>query len=154
MIDFKGALTEGFEAAKRAEAARSEIQQVLAKLRSDLLEATDGKLLVELGYGEEPDPVLIRIQRPQSASSMINSIFAPKVPAPMRRFLALLAKNSKSSAAKVVARWKQAAEGYPCTITWNNQEHECLDREALERSLGELLRSPVTGEILATIMRS
>jgi hypothetical protein len=54
MADYKEALQVGFAAAKKAEIARIEVLGVLEQLKADILAASDGKLLVEVGEFEEP----------------------------------------------------------------------------------------------------
>jgi hypothetical protein len=41
---------------------------------------------------------------------------------------------------------------YPATLTWNDEERQCADKEALENCLAELLRDPIIGEKLQTLI--
>lgn len=147
MTDFKNALSEGFAAAKAAEIARREIREVLKKLETDLTEESNGRLLVQVMEAQETLPYSSKLEAFRAAAELR--------PPPTRTFRALFAQNPKNPTAptKELARWKQAPEGYPCTITWNDQEHECRDRNALEASLAELLKDPATGEALSLLMR-
>jgi hypothetical protein len=67
-----------------------------------------------------------------------------------------MASNPKvgGSRFKELARWKQAKEGYPCSLTWDKQERQCEDRTALEEALAELLKDPGIGEKLYALTKS
>ena len=143
MSDYKKALRDGFEAAKKAELARKEIQAVLEKFREDVLAASEGKLLLEIKKYE--------VQR--TPLEAINfSVFTQHEP--KKTYLALTAWNPtvEKPSYKELARWKQAADGYPCVLTRNQQERQFEDRAALEEGFAELLRDPRIGETLQMLI--
>src|ERR1035438_3268235 len=110
MADYKEALQAGFAAAKKAEKAREEIQEILEKLKADVLAVSDGKILIELRKFEES-------AKPASAlMPNLTSAFAQALK-PKVYFWALIASNPKAQEQKArfkeMARWKQAKEGYP-----------------------------------------
>lgn len=133
MSDFKSALKQGFDAAERAKLARKEIESVLNNLQKDILESSDGKLLISLQ---------------QLADHQLGAVFGyPSF------FWALVAQNPKvkNSDSRELAKWKNTSNGYPCTITWGDQERQCQNRVALEECLAEMLRTPEVGGILYSL---
>lgn len=68
-------------------------------------------------------------------------------------YKALTARNPKSvnPAVKELAKWKQSAEGFPCTLIRAKTERQFEDRESLERGLADLLKDPGVGEILLSL---
>ena len=53
MADYKKALRQGFEAAKKADLARKEIKEVLDTFKEQVLASSDGRLLIEVREFEE-----------------------------------------------------------------------------------------------------
>jgi hypothetical protein len=150
MSDFKTALCEGFQAADDAERARKDIKDVFARLKEDVLAATDGKVLIELGQFEvTTQPLTTMEQIIRSAN------FSPLNPRPPREtYRAVAAKNPLvDSSFKELAKWKQSRDGFPCTISWAGQERHSMDRAGLEDSLAELLRDAGIGAILRGLMK-
>src|SRR5258706_1263601 len=143
MADFKAALKEGFAAAKKAELARKEIADVLEKLKMELFEASDGRLLVQLGEFQEPIR-LTPMQQILRSPGLLSGLGVPD----FRTYRALAATNPKipnKPPVRELAKWKQERDGYPCTLTWNSEERQCQDRVALEECLPELLKDPAVG---------
>lgn len=147
MVDFKSAVKDGFDAAEKAELARREVREVLARLKSDVLDFSGGRLSVDLAEFQ-------RFRRPRTLAetfvdpTTVLGLRTPEV------YFALAATNPKvkDSPTKDLAEWKQAANGYPCTLTWVGQQRQCEDREALEECLADLLRDPLIGEKLQSLM--
>jgi hypothetical protein len=137
MADFKKALKEGFDAAKKADSARKEIKAVLGEFKDEILEASGGKLLIELRWFDEP------------RSFDLRALSALRAAEP-ERYLALAVCNPtlEKPTYKELARWKESKEGYPCSLVLNFQDRQFEDRTALESGLAELLRDPTVGQIL------
>lgn len=158
-MNYVKALEEGFVAAKKAEVARKEVEQVLTKLKDDLLAASDGKLLVEVRQFEErPNPAqgnaispadLVAAMAKDMASAYYRSLQQPKI------YKALAATNPKSSKQvwKELARWKQDEDGFPCALIWGKRERQFEDRESLEEGLADLLKDPGVGEKLYVLTK-
>ncbi len=144
MPDFEKALKEGLEAANKADAARQEIDEVFKDLNTQVLQATDNKVLIERREVFENttdtgwSTIITGIRR--LAGDKYWGIFA---------FNPAFDKNK----ALELARWAMDIAGYPCKLTWNKQEHICEDKEALVNSLLELLRDPVVGEKIYTLTK-
>jgi hypothetical protein len=150
MADFKAALKEGFAAAEKAETARLEVEEVLGKLKQEILESSQGKLSIEIRQLELPLSPLQQIM----ASATIGILAPSPRPEPIR-YWAVVATNptiANKAPIRELARWKQSVDGYPCTIAWNKQELLYNDRVALEEGLADLLRDPSVGEQLRSLM--
>lgn len=149
MADYEEALQLGFAAAKKAEIARKEIQRILEKLKADILAVSEGKLLLEIQMVEEPEP-LSGVFGPLGMAQAYAKALQQK-----KYYTALMASNPKvaKSPVKELAIWKQAKDGYPCSLIWGNQERQCEDRSALEEGLAELLKDPVVGEKLYALTK-
>ena len=143
MPNYIKALQEGFEAAKKADLARTEIRQVLEQFTKDVLAGSDGKLLIEVKTFEE--------QQSPFEFAKISALGVIE----KKYYDALVASNPKrpDRRKKELARWKQANEGYPCSLTIQHREIQMEDRAALERGLAELLKSPLIGEVLYSLIK-
>ena len=144
MADYKQALQEGFAAAEKANSARKEIEDVLAKFKSDLLEASDGKLLVEVRQYEEKEE-----EGSILATPTLAQLYARRLQ-PKKYYKAIIAVNPKSekNSVKQLAVWGQAKGGYPCSVSFGKQEFQCENRAGLEEALAEMLKDPAIGEKL------
>lgn len=140
MVDFAKALEEGFAAALRAEAAKAEIDTLLAEMRAQVLKATNETVQIE------------RIQYEVAETGWPIFIFPPK---PKEKYWAIAAFNPKVGRGRdaQLALWSQDRAGYPCKVTWNKQEHACEDREALAACLADLLADPIVGQKLYAISK-
>jgi hypothetical protein len=140
MSDYKKALQEGFEAAKLADSARKEIAGVLAAFEEQVLEGSEGRISVELKMLQE--------QRDLTDLYTMQNIFG-KLP-PTKTYEALVASNPKVAESRTyqLARWKQARDGYPCELSYNQKDMQMHDRVSLENGLAELLRDSRVGEML------
>jgi hypothetical protein len=159
MTDFKEALNAGFAAAEKAEMAKKEVSAVLKKLKDEILEASGGKLSIELRqFNKVISPEL------ELAKHGLLSLYKPSVWDPMSEvlkrpikeiYVALSAANPtvSGSMAEEIAEWKQSDSGYPCTLSWKKNEKQCQDRAALERTLADLLKDPSIAEKLQRLMR-
>jgi len=142
MADFKEALEQGFVAARKADLARKEIDEVFDELKAQILQATENKVLIErrLVHGDsqtvDPLSVLGLSRRP-----------------PLIRHWAIVALNPSVDEGTIfeLAQWARDKTGYPCTVTWNKQDHICEDKGALINCLSDLLKDPVVGGKLHTL---
>jgi hypothetical protein len=137
MVDYTKALKQGFEAARRADAARKEIDEVFIELNNQVLKATDNKLSIERREYEEQ----------QSYPNISLSAFMGAQTINVWYIVAYNPTIGKNKEAKI-ARWVRDKAGYPCIVKWSDQERICEDREALSLSLSELLSDPIVGQIL------
>jgi hypothetical protein len=149
MADYKSALEAGFEAAKKAGTARKEVKEILHTFKTEILNASNGKLLIEIRKFDDPPPK-ITLGVPAGAS------FAEAYMRMLREkpfHLALGASNPTRGdmPPKELAGWKQAKDGYPCTLSWGKKELQCEDGAALQDGLAELLKDPNIGEILFSL---
>lgn len=144
MVDYAKALREGFEAASRAEVARREIDGVFTEMNKQVLAATENKVSIVRMECE-------RAVRTWQATIVSSILF----PIPKEKYWAIVGFNPSvgSSSEVLLATWTMGKAGYPCVVTWDDTEHECLDREALATCLQELLSDPVIGQRLLALTK-
>jgi hypothetical protein len=142
MADYIDAFKQGLGAAEAADRARKEIDAVFEELDMQLKKATGKKISIDRKEYEKPKSF-------QEAISI--NIFAKT----KETYWAIVALNPSvaKSPVKQLAIWSMDRAGYPCKIVWSGDDHTCEDKEALENSLAELLRDPLVGEILHTLMQ-
>jgi hypothetical protein len=135
MTDFKSAFKDGLEAAKKSQMARSEIDE----LNRQLSEVSEGKIQIKR----------MELESETTPLEEIAGFFR------RRPYWAIVAQNpTMPQYEKELAKWSQDPSGYPCGMSWAGHEVFYEDRQALERGLANLLRDPVVGEILKTLMRT
>ncbi len=136
MVDYTKALKQGFDAARRAEAARKEIDCVFLDLNTQILQATENRLSIERRQYE--------LDNPAAFSTTVWSTFSPPI---IRKVWKIVAFNPAVGKDKEVpiASWEVDRTGYPCKVTWNKEEHLCENREALALCLSELSLEMIKG---------
>jgi hypothetical protein len=145
MADYIKALEQGFAAARKADRARKEIQGILAKFRDEIMAGTQGKVLIELHDFQEPESSHERMVRLATLENREPKTY---------QALAAVNPTAEKPIYKVLARWKQSKEGYPCSIILRSEVVQCEDRAALERNLAELLTDPEVGETLYMLAKA
>lgn len=142
MPDFAKALEEGFEAARRAEVARHEIDQIFDELSKQLLKATDGKVKISRTQYEVEE----------TGWAITPFAFPPK---PKDHYWAIAALNPTIGRKSQVqlARWVPGEGGYPCTVAWHKQENICQDGASLATCLAEMLSDPIVGQKLRSLTK-
>ncbi|MBN2239379.1 MAG: hypothetical protein JW712_06370 [Dehalococcoidales bacterium] len=135
MIDFQAAYRAGLKAADDAELAREEIDQVFQDLNEQISVASEGKLQI----------IRHKFEAFESFS------FSPP-----EKYTAIAAVNpmNKHRSPEELAKWSMDRTGYPCKINWGEKEELCQDKEALARSLADLISDPVVGEQLRNVALS
>lgn len=141
MTDFRVAFQAGQEAARAAELARKEIDDVFKVICEQLADVTEGKIEISRQEYEKTQQ--------SSVFPFSASLFAPK-----KKYWAISARNPKANNDKLreIALWEQGSSGYPCKISWDGMDRTCHDRESLESCLASLLSDPVVGEKLRGVM--
>ena len=146
-FNFLGAFEEGIEASRRAEAARTEIEQIIDSLSRQLNEATSGRLKIDV----------IESQDILASFAKWNSVFAGHglQNSKPQKSEWIGAKNLQAENDSYVklAKWDRPHAGYPCTLTFNGRDLRCHDRDSLEESLAELLRDSLVGEALRQLLQ-
>ena len=141
MADYIKAFKQGLEAALVADRARKEIDEVFADLNNQLSKETKNKICIErreYEKGHTLSEVLKNPFLPLSGKSWVIVVFDPSV---------------DESPVKKLAIWSMDRAGYPCKIVWKNVDVSCEDKEALENSLSDLLRDPLVGEKLHSLIQ-
>lgn len=147
MKDFAAAFRAGQIAAKNAELAKSQIEEVLKAVDSGLQTATDGKLRI---YAAESSAAA------QSLSIMaqsVNRLTGRSDPAPVKE-QSIFARNTRAinKTPIRIARWTVPHEGFPCVLGYSGQEVRCHDRAGLEAAFSDLLSDPWVGEQLGGLL--
>lgn len=142
MPDFANALEKGFKAARRAEVARHEIDQVFDDLSKQVLKATNGKVEIFRAQYEVEE----------TGWPITMFTFPPK---PKDKYLAIAASNPTIGRKSQVqlARWVPGEGGYPCTVAWHKQENICQDGASLATCLAEMLSDPIVGQKLQSLTK-
>lgn len=144
MTDFTKALTDGFEAAKRAGLARAEINQVFAELKGEVLKATEDKVVVER----------VKLAK-QILLDYPAHILGGVLPQHKKvQYWAIAAYNQamKQKTYHELAEWEGSDTGFPCKVSWNGKVINCFDGEGLANCLLSLLADAVVGEAILGAM--
>jgi len=141
MTDFINAFKGGLGAAEAADRARRDIDEVFSDLDSQIREGSDGKLSI----------ARVEFEIEKSSWNALLISFPPK---PKETYWAIAATNPtiKQSHESELAKWQMDPLGYPCKLSWSQNEYICVDRAALESCLADLLRDPTVGEYLYVLM--
>lgn len=145
MTDFANAFKRGQQAAADAQRARESIQGVIDAVAQQILEATDGKILIALH-----EHTIYK-----AAKSILEAI---SIQAALNResekIMYVSAKNQRVQASNFVrlAKWSQAEEGFPCKLTFGKTDLTCYDVTSLESAFAELLANPMIGDALGKLL--
>jgi hypothetical protein len=143
MTDFKAAFLKGQEAAIQTIRARESINQVIASVSSQVMEATNNCIFIDLHDHTFAKPVKNFFM----SISLLNREWETAT-----HVSAKLATLDDSKYVPL-ARWSQSDEGYPCTITFGSHVLTCHDSVALEAAFGKMLANPGVGEKLADLLK-
>jgi hypothetical protein len=147
MTDFKKAFEDGIENAKIAKIAKDEVKAIFEDLNKQLDDATSGKVKIKITRSTR----VIKESFPNTFSSIIQGLGATR----SENYSAISAINPtiESCPAKELAIWEQDKKGYPCTVSFNNEDIICDDKKSLERALENLLRDPSIADILSSLIK-
>ena len=142
MVDFKQALSIGFDAAEKAKNNQQEIDNVFLELNNQINEVTKGQITIDRSEFSAENTLDI-IGTIDSVFKNIGRAWGGQV---------ITAKNEKfPEKVKKLAKWEKSNLGYPCKLTYSNQLIICEDKEALESALAEMLTDPDIGRILYSL---
>lgn len=139
MANFDDSLRRGIDAAKQAQANRDEIRGILFELNQALHSMSNGAAEI----------AIVPISATLNALSRLV-VYLDKSQEEL--VLAVRTTGRESVLARQVARWKQGASGYPCSIIWGERHASCGDAESLKAELAELVSSPAVGEAILAAM--
>ncbi|WP_157178763.1 hypothetical protein [Herbaspirillum rubrisubalbicans] len=136
MGTFSLALQRGKKAANTAEIANLEIDTVFKELKTDVLEATAGKVAIGLG---KADGIRAFVYWAQAAAKEASTGMA-SVESSMRS-MHLLASNPKAfdKSSVRLGGFEWPFEGYPCELSYSNHTARCHDERALREALQQML---------------
>lgn len=124
MSRFEESVRSGLQ--KASEAARNfeQIESIFLDLNEQIKKQSEEKVSF-LRVGPEPLVVWSKIMKPE-----LNQKNSGR-----------LALKNASNGLDVLAYWEQAADGYPFTIKFDGQRHDCWDDESLVNILGSIISS-------------
>ena len=141
MTDYAQALKQGLEAAEQAKANEEEVNKVFNELNETLGKESGGKIKII--------PKEVKVMPAPTVSPLVELGLRP-----YEKYWAIVACNPSiaNGSEFVLAKWKQHRDGYPCTIRFENEEHNCHDRESLERILKLMLSDSSVGRQLKRLL--
>lgn len=141
MIDFTAAFKQGQKAAQQAFDARAEISSVLKDMFDEIIKTTNG--LIEISIIEFSSPI-------EKLASTVALLGSETLKPTHKKSEWIGARNPKSFDNQFykIAKWEQPHEGYPCTITYNNNDVRCHDAEGLKQALAGMLADSWVGDQL------
>jgi hypothetical protein len=145
MADFKKALQNGLTADANAEAARAEIRSVIADLSSQISDATQGAVGVELAQSTR--------QKVRYFSNVLATISGNDREVTTVEYTALFAKRLLEPGARSeLAEIEIDPAGYPVVVAAPNVRDNAYDRTSLERIISTLLEHPDTGSKIRRLL--
>lgn len=138
MNDFQTAFTRGLQAANRAAMARAELDAIFNDLNNALEAATNGNASIR------------RTSVPSITSAMTRAMAMRDEEDPTS--IAIFGATGEPPPRKEIARWRQPASGFPCTLIWEMRHVVCDDAQALREELIDLLESPTVGYAIKSIV--
>jgi hypothetical protein len=138
MVDFKKALQDGLIANANAEAARAEVDAVVADVSSQLSDATDGAVGVELAPNTR--------QKVRYFTNALAVLSGNEKEVTTVEYTALFAIRLLAPSGRIeLAEIEIAPTGYPVFVSCPNVREHAYDRASLERAIAALLVHPDTG---------
>ncbi|HDG1685943.1 TPA: hypothetical protein PFE28_001877 [Kluyvera cryocrescens] len=150
-MDFKKYLANGLAAAKNARRNKEEIQCVIDELSGVVNDYSEG--LVSLMITTEQ-----RLGKTSGLGSLVGGAAAAGLGLSISPFseyqaLTLVLKKGKIVKKAKIAEWRMdESDGYPCIISYNENDISCGSKEMLERALSGLISSASTGERLLQLI--
>lgn len=138
MTDFQTAFTRGLQAANRAAMARAELDAIFSDLNNALEAATNGNASIR------------RTSVPSITNAMTRAMTMQDENEPTS--IAIFGASGEPPPFREIARWRQPATGFPCTLIWELRHVLCEDAQALREELIELLESPNVGYAIKSIV--
>ncbi|OWQ93445.1 hypothetical protein CDN99_02945 [Roseateles aquatilis] len=142
MNDFRQALHRGLQAADEAKVARAEINAIFNELNLALLSVTQDRVeIARTDNAGRRDPGE-GAGSPGATAPSVSDLTA----------ISVTGNGTTPAAARRIAKWRQATDGYPCTIIWEDRHVECDSAESLRQELMDLVASSSAGEAIKAIM--
>lgn len=130
MVDYAKALKEGFTAAETLTCSNQEIDEVFSEAFNQVKEASNNKIVLR-----------------------VNQVIGQDKAIPVRYWSIVASHISKESKEYDLAKIFPYKEGYPITISFGHDSYVCLDKHELEIAIVDLLKCPLTGGILLSLMK-
>lgn len=142
-MDFKNSLNAGLLAAKKARSNKREIFDVIDQLSDTIKDFSLGKVSLKVTT--------------EVSFSTEGKVGLGLLPGATRRreyeALSLVRKEGQYVEKRIIAEWRlDDSDGYPCVITYNNEDIRCATKDTLAKALNGLMSDAQTGEALLELM--
>jgi hypothetical protein len=144
MADFKKSFNKGLDAAEHSKKNKMEIHAVFEDLKNQILEATEGRVVIFLDEGFKASGNIFGGGANNLAKALSAGI--------RKAYSVCCSLADDKSSKETLAEYVMGVAGYPFELHFNNQEFVCRDRQALEVALETLLSNPVVGEKIQRVM--
>jgi hypothetical protein len=139
MAGFGEALKKGLEAHKRADAARKEMDDVLATASADLTQVTGV-------------PISLRFDTTKRATRAASIFESAQGIGPPSENIIVLAAQLNSGGRAYLAEVSFGELGYPVNFRWEHRYNTATNRDSFEELLKALLAHSATGEKIAALL--
>lgn len=139
MTSFTSAIKAGIESANIARAKKKEIQNLFDTLSSDVEEAFDGVICLEL----KP-----RFEAANANPFGIGAAVQQMLGAKGRHYTGIMAVHSSTEAEVELGEWKVNDDGYPVTLVYSGTTCVCETKEELFEALSNFISATSTAEKL------
>ena len=142
MSEYIKAFHNGIMSAEIAHKNRQIIQSVFNELNQQLSQETNNKIRIEIKEYDVQKGIL-ELYRDITKGTHKKETYH-----------AVIALNPtiEKSPEKILAKWYEDRSGFPCKIVYGDQILICEDKEALEKSITQLLEDPVVGASLFSLL--
>lgn len=139
-INFENSFKKGLEAAAAASKVNLEIDSVFEDLNDQIRSASGGKIGIEL-------------QRKKDSMAVLTSFMTKGFQEATKTKTYIVAVNEAAGAKEEdLANFERASTGYPCHLSYEDQEIYCNDKVALEKHLSTMLSNVNIGKKLARLL--
>ena len=136
-MDFRAQIEKGLQANKLVEDNRAEIERVLKDINLQLTGLTSG--VVGLKIAKLKRSGFLNIS---SSGTLLSS-----------NYQAIVIFNTKTpDNFSELAEWEVSDRGYPCSVSFDGERHDCFDKASLEITLGDMLARPETGAAIQLLL--
>lgn len=143
MSGFKDSILKGMAAHEKAVQAAEEIEAVVADLRRELSQLTDGCVGIRIRWYAESSNAL-------TAFATSLEILSTGTVGTKRYEALVLHAIDLNNTDTQIARWDKSAQGYPVTLRTDGQKWDCFDRKSLVTALQTIMATPEVGEAISS----
>jgi hypothetical protein len=139
-VNFENSFKKGLEAAEAASRTNLEIDSVFKELNEQIQSATSGRIGIEL-------------KRRRDSMAALSHFITAKGSPDIKPNTYIVAVNKLAGGKEEdLAQFERASAGYPCHLSYEDQEVYCNDKLALEKHLSTMLSNVDIGKQLARLL--